>query len=131
MSLDDFFRGLLAALRLQGIEFVETRGDSHHARFRRVVETLRTRSTQFPRLPRTFVASPFTGRYRELDEALVQLQCGFLGAQNPFYPGVHLDISEPRARHILDNYEEPEKEVFAKLAQVYAAEDAGDAERLP
>jgi hypothetical protein len=121
MSQDDFFRGLLAALRLKGAQFIDTRGGLHHEHFERVVEELEEHYIEFPELPRTFTPSPFTGRYRELDEALVQLQCGLLGAQNPFYPGVRLDISEVRAKNILMGYPEEQQQFFHKLAQAFLA----------
>jgi hypothetical protein len=112
MTRDDLFRGLLAALRERGVEFIDTREDDHHARFQRVVEMLDEVREEFPNVPSTFIPSPFTGRYRE-----------FLGAQNPFYPGVNLDISKQRAHRILANYKTEEQQLFANLASVYLGQE--------
>ncbi|MCY2987114.1 MAG: hypothetical protein NTY19_04500 [Planctomycetota bacterium] len=119
MNRDDLFRGLLAALRLQGIKFIDTRNDLHHDRFRQVVELLGECAAEFPCVPSTFIPSPFTGRYRELDDALLRLQRGLLGAQNPFYPGVNLDISESRAERILATFSPEQRELFVRLANAY------------
>lgn len=119
MNRDDFFRGLLSALRLDGLEFIDTRNDDHHTRFQRVVELLRAHEADFADLPNFFFPSPFTGRYREFDDALLRLQRGLLGAQNPFYPGVNVDISENRARRILESFPQEQQTVFRRLAGVY------------
>ena len=123
MTRDDLFRGLLAALRERGVEFIDTREDDHHARFQRVVEMLDEVREEFPNVPSTFIPSPFTGRYREFDDALLRLQRGLLGAQNPFYPGVNLDISKQRAHRILANYKTEEQQLFANLASVYLGQE--------
>lgn len=119
MNRDDFFRGLLSALRLEGLEFIDTRNDDHHARFQRVVELLKDHEEAFVDLPHSFFPSPFTGRYREFDDALLRLQRGLLGAQNPFYPGVNVDISENRARRILEGFPQEQRTVFRELAASY------------
>jgi hypothetical protein len=124
MTRDDLFRGLLAALREKGIQFIDTRNDDHHSRFQSVVDVLTAERNQFPDIPSTFVPSPFTGRYREFDDALLRLQRGLLGAQNPFYPGVNLDITLERAHKILQGYREEEKELFSRLASAYRGEES-------
>jgi hypothetical protein len=124
MNRDDLFRGLLAALRLNGKTFIDTRNDVHHDRFRNVVAVLAECREQFPDVPSTFIPSPFTGRYRELDDALLRLQRGLLGAQNPFYPGVNLDISESRAERILAAFAPEQRELLLRLAAAYLGQDA-------
>lgn len=122
MTRDDVFRGLLAALRLKEIKYIDTRNDAQHVAFRRVVDALKDSVTQHPGVPITFVPSPFTGRYRELDEALLQLQRGLLGAQNPFYPGVNVKLSPERAQRILQEYSTEEQKLFFNLASIFMDE---------
>ena len=102
-----FFTGFVAALRARGVDFVETQDDSHHARFNRVVQALReARANAEPGaqgMPRTLMPTQVTGRYRELDEALLNMQRGIFSAPNPYYPGVQLKLSEDRAERILDD----------------------------
>src|SRR5712692_3768805 len=99
MSSDQFFRGLLAAMRLAGREFIDTRKDNHHMRFEAAMEFLAKLGGVD--MPHPFIPSPFTGTYREFDDALLQMQRGLLGAQNPFYPGIALHLSSERAQSIL------------------------------
>lgn len=119
MKRDDFFRGLFAALRLRGLEFVDTQEDRHHARFTKVASLLRERRADFPEVPQAFVPSPFTSRYRELDDALLRLQRGLLGAKNPFYPGLYLHIKQPVAQEILNEYTPEQRKLFLDLADAY------------
>jgi hypothetical protein len=123
MTKDRFFRGFLAALRKVGEDFIRTRDDAHHKKFEAVVDLMeRSGSEDLP----LFIPSPFSGRFREFEDALLQMQRGFLGAQNPFYPGVHLDITEERAGAILDQYSREERELFLKLAQAYKEKGTAD-----
>jgi hypothetical protein len=124
MTRDDLFRGLLAALRENGVKFIDTQNDAQHSSFRRVVGLLQKCQGEFPNIPFTFVPSPFTGRYRELDDALLRLQRGFLGARNPFYAGVNLNLSEDRAKRILNGYSPEDQELFSRLAAAFLNEDA-------
>lgn len=120
MKRDDFFRGLLAALRLSGLNVITTRDDAHHEAFRHVVEVLDEIHDDCPEIPDTFVPSPFTGRYRELDNALVRFQQGLLGAQNPFYPCVNLDITDTLAKRIMNEYTPKQQQIFTRLASVWS-----------
>jgi hypothetical protein len=74
-------------------------------------------------MPDQLVANAVTGRFRELDEALVSLQKGrLLGAQNPLYRRVDLVVSPTNAGRILDLYTEEERELFQRLAGQYTAD---------
>ena len=126
MTNDRFFRGFLAALREVGEEFIVTRDDTHHKKFKAVVGLLgQLNEEQQDELP-AFIPSPFTGRFREFEDAILQMQRGFLGAQNPFYPSVNLDISPERAAAILDQFSPAERELFLRLAKAYKVEGAAN-----
>jgi hypothetical protein len=118
-----FFAGFVAALRARGIDFVDTHDDGHHARFDRVVRTLReARASNDPAakaMPRTFMPTQVTGRYRELDDALLNMQRGIFSAPNPYYPGIQLKLSKDRAERILEDFEPEQRELFARLADVF------------
>lgn len=126
MTNDHFFRGFLAALRQEGLKFISTQNDAHHKKFQAVVGVLgRLSEEEQDDLP-AFIASPFTGRFRELEDAILQMQRGFLGAQNPFYPGVHLDITTERAGAILEQFSADERELFHRLARAYKEKGTAD-----
>lgn len=129
MSAERFFRGLLAALRLQHVFFIDTTDDRYHRWFGKVAEALdEARSNGRPgseAMPRTLKPSPFTGRYAAFDEALILLQrARLLRGHNPFFRKVELIMSEERAEALLGSYTEEERAVFKDLAKVFA--DAGD-----
>lgn len=118
-----FFAGFVAALRARGIDFVETQDDSHHARFDRVVQALRdARANSEPGvqgMPRTFMPTQVTGRYRELDDALLNMQRGIFSAPNPYYPGVQLKLSQDRAQRILDDFDPEQRKLLGRLADLF------------
>jgi Mn-containing catalase len=119
MTNDRFFRGFLAALCQEGLQFLVTRDDTHHKKFQAVVRILEQLSEEEQDDLPAFVPSPFTGRFRELEDAILQMQRGFLGAQNPFYPGVQVDITAERAVVILEQFSASERELFRRLARAY------------
>jgi len=123
LTSEQFFRAFLASLRVRNLEFVDTRNDRHHKRFQLVVDRLRMAQREHENgakeMPRALVASPFTGRYQDFDDALVRLQRGLLGSQNPFYPGIRLTLSKRRAQRILDQLPGPQQEVIDELAGIY------------
>jgi hypothetical protein len=125
MTNDRFFRGFLAALSTVGHNFIVTRNDAHHKQFKAVVGLMGQLSKEAQDELPVFIPSPFSDRFRELEDALLQMQRGFLGAQNPFYPGVHLDITPERAKAILDQFSPEQRELFLRLAKAY--EDNGTA----
>ncbi len=106
-----FFRGLLAALRFLGVHYIDARQNDHHRRLTAALVVL-PEGDQWPVL----VPSPICGAYRELDTALLELQCGFLGeaAWAPY--GVHLDISADRALEVLCAFGIEQGAVFLELA---------------
>jgi hypothetical protein len=116
MKLDDFFRGLFAAPRLSGTEQIITHLDAHHESFQGVVDKLERVHDEYPEMPGTFVPSPFTGRYRDLDRVLIRFQQGFLRSQGPFHPCIHLDISESRAKRIMGECTPGQQRLFKELA---------------
>lgn len=131
MSTNRFFRGFFAALREHDLTFVNTRGEAHHARFAVAVDVLREAQDAGHReareMPLALVADPFTGRFNELDDALVRMQQGLLGAQNPFYPGIWLTLTKERAESILSSYDQTERALLESLAAAFVAEEATDA----
>jgi hypothetical protein len=120
-----FFAGFVAALRTQGIDFVETQDDSHHVRFDRVVQALReARAKSEPGvqgMPRTLMPTQVTGRYRELDDALLSMQRGIFSAPNPYYPGIQLKLSQDRAQRILDDFDPDQRKLLTRLADLFVA----------
>ena len=115
-----FFAGFVAALRAQGVDFVETQDDSHHTRFDRVVQELReARANSEPGargMPRTLMPTQVTGRYRELDDALLNMQRGIFSAPNPYYPGIQLKLSQDRAERILEDFDPEQRDLLTRLA---------------
>jgi hypothetical protein len=67
-------------------------------------------------MPGTFVPSPFTGRYRDLDSVLIRFQQGLLRSQGPFHPCIHLDISESRAKRIMGECIPGQQRLLKELA---------------
>jgi hypothetical protein len=128
MNKDRFFLGFFAALRTQDIDFIDTRHDRHHTRFRRAVSALsdaRQRGLAgAEQMPRVLAPSPYNARYKEFDRALIKLQKGDLGAHNPHYPGVSLEMDMSRANSILRKFPPPERAVFQQLAAAYLRDTA-------
>jgi hypothetical protein len=60
-----------------------------------------------------------TARYRELDDALLNMQRGFLSAPNPFYPGIRLKLSKARAMKILDGFSPEQRDELHRLAGIF------------
>lgn len=120
-----FFAGFVAALRARGLDFIETQDDSHHARFDRVVQALReARANSEPGvqgMPRTLMPTQVTGRYRELDDALLNMQRGVFSAPNPYYPGIQLKLSQDRAERILDDFDPDQRTLLTRLADLFVA----------
>jgi hypothetical protein len=101
------------------VSYIDTRGDVHHELFAQALKLLD--SPQLESLKESlpfFVSSPYTGRFREWDEALLNLQLGLLGAQNPFYPGVDVRVSPKVAERILGKLGDL-RAVFEQLAKRY------------
>lgn len=123
---DRFFKGLLASLRLHGAKYISVLHDRHHDCFDRVVisyrEAIGEGSESFDNFPKIFPKSPVTGKYRDLDEALLRLQHGMLGAQNPFYPSVEINFSESFAESVLAKFETNERKLLDKLAAEFVEE---------
>jgi hypothetical protein len=128
MTEERFLAGFVAALRAEGQEFIDTHGDAHHRKFDDVISTLRTdRENGNPgaaSLPRTLMPTQMTGRYRELDDALLNMQRGYLSAPNPFYPGIRLKLSRSRAKQILDGFTPEQREELETLARVFRGDSA-------
>ena len=125
MDEDTFFRGFIAALRLTGHEFVETRGDDQHRRFsavvKRIDELVAKGAPSAENLPQLFVASPLTNRFPELDDALLEAQRGRTGSKNPYYPGADLVLTEEYAKQELDELSKPERDLIEDLVATFLA----------
>jgi len=123
MSDEAFFRLFLAALRASGVSYIDTRDDIHHEKFSAAVERLREAQRRGDPvalcMPRGLVPSPITGRFREFDDALVNAQRGFTGAQNPFYPGADLILNEEQAVSELEALTKSERDLLLSLAQTF------------
>jgi hypothetical protein len=126
MTNDRFFRGFLAALREAGEKILVTKDDTHHKKFKAVAGLIGQLSEEEQDELPTLIPSPFTGRFRELEDAILQMQRGLLGAQNPFYPCVNLDVSAERATAILEQYSPREQELFRRLAKAYKEKRSAD-----
>lgn len=125
MNKDQFFLGFFAALRDEDIDFIDTRRDRHHVRFRRAVRRL-NEAREAGRegagdMPRALVPSPYNARFKEFDHALIRLQKGDLGANNPHYPGISLVMDKRRAEQILERFSPAERGIFRDLAAEYLA----------
>jgi hypothetical protein len=125
MNEDTFFRALIAALRLAGRDFVETRDDEQHRRFAQVVqridELVAEQAPGSEALPQLFVPSPVTNRYPEFDDALLEAQRGLTGSRNPFYPGADLVLSPDYAAAELADLGPTVRALVEQLAEVFIA----------
>ncbi|MDQ3725264.1 MAG: hypothetical protein M3335_05150 [Actinomycetota bacterium] len=124
MTNDRFFRGFLAALRLQGEKRIVTKNDAHHQTFdaaaRWLEEARRSGCPGVDDMPDTLVPQVITGRYQEWDSALVSLQRGrLLAARNPTYPLVEILFDDEEARQLLELYTPEQREVFTQMATRY------------
>jgi hypothetical protein len=123
VTVKRFLTGFIAALRAEGAQYIDTYGDVHHAKFDEAIEALRAGqkrgSPGATSLPRTLMPTQMTARYRELDDALLSMQRGYLSAPNPFYPGVRLKLSKARAQKILDGFSPEQREELLRLAGIF------------
>ena len=124
MTNDRFFRGFLAALRLQGENQIVTKADIHHQTFdaaaRWLEEARRSGHPGVEGMPDTLIPQVITGRYQDWDNALISLQRGkLLAARNPTYPLVEILFNEDDARQLLDLYTPEQQEAFVEMATQY------------
>jgi hypothetical protein len=124
MTNDRFFRGFLAALRLQGENRIVTKGDAHHQTFDAAAhwldEARRSGHPGVEDMPDTLIPQVITGRYQDWDDALISLQRGrLLAARNPTYPLVEILFTEDEAEQLLDLYTPEQREVFTAMAAQY------------
>jgi hypothetical protein len=123
VTVKRFLAGFIAALRAEGQEYIDTYGDVHHAKFDETIRALRAdQKSGDPgavSLPRTLMPTQMTARYRELDDALLNMQRGFLSAPNPFYPGIRLKLSKARAMKILDGFSPEQRDELHRLAGIF------------
>ena len=125
---DRFFKGFLATMVLNGATVIETQEQRHQARFDRVARRYQDlRSSLEPQavasFPKYFGRSPITGSYKDFDDALISLQNGLMGAQNPYYVSVGISCSDWLAKNIVEDYSPAEKQVLAVLVSTYLADD--------
>jgi hypothetical protein len=117
MGVEDFFQALFAALLHDGVKSIDTRDGQHQERFQRVAEYLDEHAEAADRLGVCFFPSPYNGRFAEFDSELLKQQVGLLGAQNPFYPGVHLQFSQETADAILNDLAPEDRIFFEELSR--------------
>lgn len=111
MHPDIFFRSLVAALRLKGIQFIVTRKDAHHRYWESVADTVTDE-----RLP-YLVPSPFTGRYADVDSALAKLQTGITSWC--LAGGYDITLSTSRAQRILAELSGSDQALVEQAAALY------------
>jgi hypothetical protein len=120
---DRFLAGFVAALRHEGVDFVDTHADVHHAKFDVVMDVMRQRQADGDvgalQMPRTLMPTQMTGRYRELDDALLNMQRGHLSAPNPFYPGIRIKMSNARAERTLASFAPEQRQILLQLARTF------------
>jgi hypothetical protein len=131
-----FYNAFLAALRLKGVTFVDTRGDVHHKQFSMAVELLmKARIEGDPgaqSVPRTISSSMFTGRFKKLDDALLRAQSGGqVSAPNPYYVTAELTMSEARARQALERFSDEERSLLERMADVFVTAGASTDADVP
>jgi hypothetical protein len=127
MTNERFFRGFLAALRLQGESRIRTKDDAHHPTFDAVVKALedarRAKKAGVEEMPDTLIPQDITGRYHDWDAALVALQRGRLvTGRNPTYPAVEILFDENEASQLLARYTPEQRAIFEDLACAYRAQ---------
>lgn len=119
-----FVKGLLAALALRGDSFIITQANAHQKAFRRVTEFIESRQAEVDdavqRLPRWF-SEPITGVYSEFDDNLIELQnVGVTRCIGPYFSEVEICLTPERAEHILTQFSDAERELFATLANQFS-----------
>ncbi len=122
---EDFFLGFLSAIRLSGQDFVETRENVHHRRFRNVATALDAAADAHrpgsDELPRSFWPSMATGLYGELDDALLGFQQGLGSSPNPTYHGLRLVLTEDQAADILNDFSPEARTLLLELARIFVS----------
>lgn len=124
-----FYRGLLAAMVASGLRCVDTRHDRHQVALRRAVQRLEAlQQAGVPgteSMPAAIIPGPVTGAYEDFDDALLRLQdLGYDSAQNPFYAGVALTLSDRRVERILARFSSDERAVLHELADLFKNEES-------
>jgi hypothetical protein len=132
---DRFYKGLMVALRAQGEEYVSTFQNEHHTRFARVAHVYKERRKLgggcFNDFPAFFQKSAISSQYRGLEEALLYLQHGVLGAQNPFYSSVKFGCTaEQAARVLVEEFSDSEQVLLRELALVFSEKEQCECELL-
>lgn len=126
---DKLFQVFIATLKLSDVNYIDTRLDRHHAQFDQALTVLRAAQERndraVARFPRTLVASPFTGRFAALDQALLQAQeTGISGSQNPFYSGADLPITKRHAQRTLEQLTDEERALVKQMVDAFQNEPA-------
>lgn len=131
---NDFFIGLVAALRLSGVDFIETRDNVHHQQFEQVAKRLEqlveAHAPGAEDLPGLFRPALATGLYGEWDDALLSMQHGFGSSPNPSYLGLKLQLTPAEADDVLHDFPPETRDVFAQLADVYRDSYSSARDRL-
>ena len=73
-----FTKWLVAALLVQGIEFLDMRHDIHHVSFSKVINEIKKDKRLREVFPLSAHPSTFTGRYAKFSRALFKMQTGWL-----------------------------------------------------
>lgn len=120
---------------LRGAESIETREQRHQTRFDRVAQAYQELRASLPsgaieKFPRYFRRSPITGSYKDFDDALISLQNGLMGAQNPYYFSVGINCSTWLAERIVSEFSPEEQRVLERLVGEFLADDAAASVRL-
>lgn len=115
--------GLLAALKMLGVEFIVNQADDHQIRFAKVAEAIRHKKEQedgaVKRIP-TLYPSPVLGVFHDFDQALVELQSiGITHCVGPFFTHTNITLSEERAKRTLERFTDEEQALFLELAHVF------------
>lgn len=122
-----FMKGFFATLLLSGTEYVPTINDKHQERFGRVALSLRERKQNgdpaMQRMP-DFTPEVITGKYEELDHALITFQSfGITERADPYFSSMKIVFSAERARRQLERFSEEEQQALFSMTKEFLQAD--------
>lgn len=116
MTYERFFKGFFAALRFFGMQLMFPGTGSHYIKFSAVIHILGKLPdewrTRFP----LFVRNPGTGRFDELNAALLKMDGSYLTLEGP---SAKINLTFELARQVLGQFPDMERRILRMCAVAY------------
>lgn len=124
LSTEEFFIGILAKLKLRGINSLSMYLDRHHQQFKEMMDHFYDVKKCFPKIQTPLlIPMPESGFYKEFDDAIYQLQYTGLTSVTPEkFPFVKLGIMQYRVQKMFDSYSPQCREFFTRLTEHFPKE---------